>query len=645
MNAYRILLVDDDATFLARYGDFLRSRGFDVHTSASAEKALEFFAGGSFQLVVLNVVMPGTNGIELIESIRSINPAQDIVVLTASDSVTTGVRALRLGVYDYLVKPVEREELLLLIDRLQERTTLYDEHARLLDENINYAETHQIFSQGLRVMQSLDLETVCECLLETLAAVCGAQGATLWLGREDTPELSMHGYRGLIDPSRMPMAWSPLGSALGTELRQGMPVLVSRDLSTPSVMLEPAGGALVPLCRDGRLVGLVYLQDKLGGGFGRKDVTRCRIIGECAAIAIAHASRYRQVERVGLRDAGSSAYNMTYFVDYLGRELHKARRYGRSFSLVQISVDHMHALKQSLPAAVLKETLRQLLVAMTGVLRDVDVLARLTDAEMLLLLPETDFIGGLTFARAAREAIRTNEHLAEIDRECPISVSFGPAAFPRDGDDIDQLFAACRRRLEEAHRSLFRKLHLDDVDFWEAFDLLIGSAKHYQGAEVTDHKALRVAEDARGISRHAIYPNDFGGAVRVAILEEAIRGARSSGWLFLGGRWDKEAESDLNALFRELGRLDASALRTYVLGSRQSDSFINSQHLTSVRVAGKVFDEHELVLLLAEHAAYGLLGRWREDGRLYGFHTADWTLIEGLIDKVQGAYHLQKGIT
>ncbi|MEO1171883.1 MAG: response regulator, partial [Myxococcota bacterium] len=199
MNAYRILLVDDDTFFLRVYGDFLRSRGFEVEVAESGESALEIYQAGRYQLVIADLVMPGVDGIELVERIRSSNPAQDIIVVTGSDDVRTAVRAMRLGVYDYLVKPIEREELMLVIDRLQERATLYDEHARLLHENIEYAEMQQIFSKALRVMQSLDFETVCERLLETLADVCGAQGAILWLNRDDREELTMHGYRGLVE--------------------------------------------------------------------------------------------------------------------------------------------------------------------------------------------------------------------------------------------------------------------------------------------------------------------------------------------------------------------------------------------------------------------------------------------------------------
>lgn len=639
MNAYRILLVDDDTFFLRVYGDFLRSRGFEVEVAESGESALEIYQAGRYQLVIADLVMPGVDGIELVERIRSSNPAQDIIVVTGSDDVRTAVRAMRLGVYDYLVKPIEREELMLVIDRLQERATLYDEHARLLHENIEYAEMQQIFSKALRVMQSLDFETVCERLLETLADVCGAQGAILWLNRDDREELTMHGYRGLVEAGMIPMTWSLGTHELADAARGGVPIFIERELSKLMPVMPPAPSILVPLSREARVTGIVQLVDKLGGGFDARDASRAKTIADAATTALAHARRFRQLERVGLRDTTTSAYNMTYFVDYLGRELHKARRYKRSFSLIQVSIDNVQSLRDALKPEVFKETMRRLMQAIAGPLSDIDVLARVTDSEMYLLLPETDFLHGLNLVRSARDAILKSPFLSDVDRQHPIQVSFGPAAFPRDGDDVDQLFSACKRRLDEARRSLFRRLHLEDVDFWGAVDLLIGDPVYYAGDAVRLDKSLEVTEDVRGLSRHTLFPPQSLDSMRRELVQEAARQGRASGWLYLGGRWAEVSRELLGGL-QTLGE---RTLKTYVLGNDVADHVRGGGHLTPVRTESGAFEDREVALMLCEHSAYAFLARRRQDGRLYGFHTADWTLVEGLIDKLQDAFHLQKG--
>ncbi|OGQ85314.1 MAG: hypothetical protein A2289_10935 [Deltaproteobacteria bacterium RIFOXYA12_FULL_58_15] len=639
--SYGVLLVDDDPFFLQVYGDYLRSRSFEVETSTSGEQALELFAPNRYQVVVVDLVMPGLSGLELIEKLRERSPAQDILVVTGTDDVRTAVRAMRLGVYDYLVKPIEREELVMVIDRLQERATLYDEHARLLHENILYAEVQQMFQRALGVMQSLDLETVCERLLETLSDVCNAQGAVLWLSRDDAAEMSMHGYRGLVESAALPMVWDPVGTVAGQELLRGLPVTIGKDLHQVRREPSPSAAMLVPLARDGKLVGVVQLSGKLGGGFDGRDAAHSKVVGDCAATAVGHARRFRQLERVGLRDSSTSAYNMTFFIDYLGRELHKARRYRRSFSVVRVSIDNLAALRQGLRSEVFPEVLRRVFLAISSVLRDVDVLARVTDDEMYLLLPETDFLGGLTFARAARDAINRNAFLADIDRQHPIAVSFGPAAFPRDGDDVDQLFAACTRRLEEARRSVFRRLHLEDVDFWGAVDLLIGEGSSYARNLVEVSPSMSATEDRRGTSRHNVFPAGFVALVRQESLLEVARQSASNGWLFLGSDWSKDGVD----LADQLSAIKQAHVKTYVIGSGHPSRLRSATEAASVRVDDGRFDDHEVVLLLAEHAAYGFLAKHRGDGRAFGFHTADWTLVEGLIGKLQDNYHLQKGTT
>ncbi len=639
MNPYRVLIVDDDPFFLQVYGDFLRSRGFEVEVAPSGEQALHLYAPGRFELAIVDLMMPGISGLELIEKLRTLHPAQDIVVVTAQDDVRTAVRTMRLGVYDYLVKPLEREELMLVIDRLQERATLYDEHARLLHENIMHAEVQQMFQRALRVMHSLDVETVCERLLETLSEVCSAQGATLWLARDDAAELAMHGYRGLVDAAAQPLAWSPEHGPLGKELCRGLPVLAARDLAEPRRRAAPAESLLAPLARDGRLMGLVQLVGKLGGGFDGRDAARAKIICDSAAIALAHARRFRQLERVGLRDAATAAYNMTYFVDYLGRELHKARRYHRSFALVQVAIDNLATLKQALAPEVFREASRRLVLAVASVLREIDVLAQVTDDEMFLLLPEADFLGGLGSVRAARDAILRSPFLADIDRAHPLSISFGPAAFPRDGDDVDQLFSACKRRLHEARRSLFRRLHLEDVDFWGAVDLLIGPDAAYRSGRVGLNGALQATEDEKGISRHHVFPPGFVDLLRREVITEAGRQARSAGWLFLAGSF-----APSQAGLSELKTLQGVELKTYLLSSTTA-ARLASAGVTQVRVEAAALDRHEMVLFLAEHASYGMLARRGAGGAVYGFHTADWALVDGLIAKLQDAYHLQKGAT
>ena len=86
------------------------------------------------------------------------------------------------------------------------------------------------------------------------------------------------------------------------------------------------------------------LGDKLTGNFGREDEVVVRAVDDFASTALRNARRFVAMERLGLRDQETGAYNLAYFVDYAGKEAYKARRYGRSFSLITLTVAIIGAL-------------------------------------------------------------------------------------------------------------------------------------------------------------------------------------------------------------------------------------------------------------------------------------------------------------
>jgi two-component system, cell cycle response regulator len=628
----RLLLIDDDTFFLQVYSDFLRGEGYEVDTAVHADQALKLYKPGYYRLLILDLTLPGTPAIELIDRIRQRSPAQDIVVVGGPQDVHTALKTMKLGVYDYLTKPVERDELRMLIDRLQERATLYDEHARLLQENLEHVELRQIMQRSLRVMDSLDLEVVCENLLSGLSEITSAQGAALWLDAagHDEVHYRLHGYRGLVDATTVPWVWVPRTGSMVARLSVGVPLLVRERLDDIVLQTAPAEALLCPLSRGDRLVGFALLVKRLGDGFGAREVERAKTMTDAAAVAVDHARRFGEMQRVGLRDPVTSAYNMSYFVDHLGREIHKARRYQRSFALIQVTIDNLLPLKQQLPEEVLRETLRRIILSLSSVLRDIDVLARVGEDELFMLLSETDFLGGIYAIQRAREAIAKQPFLADIDRQHAIAMSYGPAAFPRDGDDVDQLFVACRRRLDEARRSSFRRLQLEDLAFWDAVDLLVDSASGGNAPAMS-----RWLKDERGISRQFRWSEEAMRSVRAAILEEVRRQAKASGWFYVGSAWQDESFVERLHDTREGG------VQVYALGERLPLQLAD-WGIASVRVGSDVFQRCEVMLMLAEHAAYGLLAR-RDGDAVTGFHTADWTLVQGLIDKLQDTYHLQKG--
>jgi DNA-binding NtrC family response regulator len=109
--AEKILLIDDEADFLEALSERMRARGMDVATSASAQDALEIAAAGGFDAVVLDLMMPGMDGLEALRILKEKDPKLQVILLTGHATVEKGVEAMKRGAMDLLEKPADIDTL------------------------------------------------------------------------------------------------------------------------------------------------------------------------------------------------------------------------------------------------------------------------------------------------------------------------------------------------------------------------------------------------------------------------------------------------------------------------------------------------------------------------------------------------------
>ena len=134
-----ILLVDDEERILKRLGRALRDDGHDVTVSASSTRARSMLNERSFDLLVVDNRMPEVSGLELIREIVNLSGSAEvdrpeILMMTAHATVESAIEAMKLGAFDYLQKPFDVEELLIVARRALEHRRLRTEHRYLLSE-------------------------------------------------------------------------------------------------------------------------------------------------------------------------------------------------------------------------------------------------------------------------------------------------------------------------------------------------------------------------------------------------------------------------------------------------------------------------------------------------------------------------------
>jgi len=131
MPEHHLLIVDDEEAQRTVLAGFLRKRGFGVTTAASTDEALRIVEGETVDLVLTDMRMPGKSGVDLLDAVRGVNPDVGVVLMTAFGTVASAVDAMKRGASDYLTKPVDLDELEVIVDRALERRALQSENRDL----------------------------------------------------------------------------------------------------------------------------------------------------------------------------------------------------------------------------------------------------------------------------------------------------------------------------------------------------------------------------------------------------------------------------------------------------------------------------------------------------------------------------------
>ena len=119
----KVLLVDDEEAFLATLAKRLEVRGMQVTTLTRGEDAVVTVERQPFDLVVLDLSMPGIDGLETLKRIKASQPEAEIIILTGEGSIRTSIEAMKLGAEDFLQKPVNIAELVEKISEAKDKRT------------------------------------------------------------------------------------------------------------------------------------------------------------------------------------------------------------------------------------------------------------------------------------------------------------------------------------------------------------------------------------------------------------------------------------------------------------------------------------------------------------------------------------------
>ncbi len=157
MAVHTLLIIDDEQAQRESLAGFLTKKGYQIRQAASAQEAIEMVQRMPVDLLLTDLRMPGMDGRELLQKVKGINPEVEVIVMTAFGSLESAVAAMKEGALDFLTKPIDLQQLELIVAKAIERKQLLSENARLRELVQEQHTFHGIITSSPLMQESLSI--------------------------------------------------------------------------------------------------------------------------------------------------------------------------------------------------------------------------------------------------------------------------------------------------------------------------------------------------------------------------------------------------------------------------------------------------------------------------------------------------------
>ena len=157
MKNYNILIIDDEAAQRDILTGYMKKKGYKIFSAPSGKEGIEVAKKNSVDIILSDFKMPDLSGLDVLEQVKKINPEISFVIVTAFGTVENAVKAMRLGAFDYISKPVDLDELDLMIERIIEHKNLKSENQLLKDQLQEKYKISSIVSQSQKMEEVINI--------------------------------------------------------------------------------------------------------------------------------------------------------------------------------------------------------------------------------------------------------------------------------------------------------------------------------------------------------------------------------------------------------------------------------------------------------------------------------------------------------
>lgn len=428
-----ILVVEDDRFFRELYADLLSGAGYTVAVADCGEEALVHLQQDTFGLVLTDLSMPGISGLELLTRIKSRDPSVDVILVTAHADLESALFSLRHGARDYLLKPVNQDQLLHAVQ-------LCMEQRRLLSENSELRNMVGLLQTSQALAGSLDLDAVCHLALDALAREAGTERGMVLLQYEES-EYKIKESKGLEAEAAAALHAAILPEVRTQKSRCGQLRRINIDAACPACRREDLREALlVPLLMHSGCAALAVLVNGTGQPLTEpKSEQNIAFLVEHGGRALDNALRFSDTQEKLYLDELSGLFNYRYLKIALEREMKRADRYATRLSVLFLDLDNFKLVNDTYGHLVGSTLLRELAQLLRRSVREVDVVIRYGGDEYTIILVETGPDMAQQVAERLRRTIESHIFMARDGYRIRLTASLGLATYPDDTTGLNDL--------------------------------------------------------------------------------------------------------------------------------------------------------------------------------------------------------------
>ncbi len=431
-----ILIVDDDEFFRILCTDVLEAAGYAVQTASSGAQALEIIADREVDIVITDLVMPGMDGLALLEGVKQRNALIDVILVTGHSSIESAVSALKNGAFDYINKPMNDDVLIHTVSSCLEKR-------RLLEENQDMRQSLKLFEVSWTMSKTLETSKLHESSLDAVLQIVPSDAGVLTRFDSDNKLLRIKAVRHIGKKGAAGIVRS-LTSYAGEALKTSREVAV---ISASAFTEEERSGAgdfssilVVPIVTAGRPGGfLIILKKGEEEPWGMQEKKRASFVAEHIAIAYENARKYEAAQQLIFVDSLTNLYNSKYLHKILDKELQRSSRLHLPVSLLFIDIDNFKEVNDRNDHLVGSRTLVEVGTTILQCVREVDTVVRYGGDEYVVILVDAGYDHALRVAERIRGTIEEYNFQQDGGGGIKLTVSIGISTYPVHTQDKREL--------------------------------------------------------------------------------------------------------------------------------------------------------------------------------------------------------------